>query len=132
MGKTAQVRDAQKSVNQETSPAHKTLVVGNIARWTAEGRAAVPHDDVRYYELDEVTEDTLNDLTPTIILSPLMGDNFDVLDIAARLNELGFQGQYRAITESIPDREMIRNEVKAHAPDLDFDLLMIPPTSDVR
>lgn len=65
-----------------------------------------------------------------MVLSPLVADGFDVIDIAIRLAELKYTGRYRAIAEDLPNGNMIRKEVRAHAPDLDFDLLMMSPIAN--
>lgn len=130
MGNSARKRVTQKCVNQESQAAHTTLVIGNLNRWIAEGRAPLPCDDFQFTELDHLTPALIYEFAPTMVLSPLMGDNFDVVDVALRLNELEFDGQYRAITETLPDPEIICKEVRALAPKVDFDLLMMPPVAN--
>jgi len=43
-----------------------------------------------------------------------------------KLIELRYQGRYRAIAEDLPDADLIRKEVQTFAPQLDFDLLLMP------
>ncbi len=119
--------DAQAYVTPDAGTDDRIMVIGNIARWSAEGRATIPSGHVQFSELGELTSAMFDTAAPAIILSPLMGDDFDVMDVAERLSDLGFQGRYRVITQALPDVDMIRSEVRALAPDLDFDLLMIPP-----
>ncbi|MEJ8560519.1 hypothetical protein QTO30_04240 [Yoonia sp. GPGPB17] len=107
------------------TPPEATLIIGDLARWSAEGRKLMAADNFQFSDLKSLSAPFFADIAPTIVLSPLFGDDFDVIDVATRLDELGYRGQYRAITENLPDDDMIRKEVRAHAPELDFDLLMM-------
>ena len=81
---------------------------------------------VSFVGISDLTARTLCETGASIILSPLVGDDFDVVDVAHTLKLLGFRGRYRAISEDLPDAELIREEIRAFAPDLDFDLLLMP------
>ncbi len=101
------------------------LVVGNLKRWKAEGRLTNRLDDFHFIDFDALNEKTLLDFAPDIILSPLFGDTFDALDIALRLQELGFKGRYRSVADQIPKGDAIRADIAIHAPDIDFDVLLL-------
>ena len=103
-----------------------TLVVGDVSRWKSEGRNMPQLCGVQFIGLGDLTETTLCATHPAIILSPLVADDFDVLDVAQRLASLGFLGRYRAISEGLFDPELIREEVRSFAPQLDFDLVVMP------
>jgi hypothetical protein len=62
-------------------------------------------------------------ISPTLVLSPLVQDSFDALEIAAHLSHLEFSGRYRAMVMSLPRSEMVRGEMKAAFPAMDFDLI---------
>lgn len=111
----------------ELALADRTLVIGNLARWCAEGRRVVPFDDVQFIDLCGLTAELLETFDPDLILSPLFGDGFDVIDVAQRLVTLRYRGRYRAISENMPDVVMIIKEVRTQAEGLDFDLLALPP-----
>ncbi|EBA10955.1 hypothetical protein [Roseobacter sp. CCS2] len=130
MDKATKRRGTQLRAQADADFDEKTLVIGNLARWNAEGRQTASSAHIQFSELRALTKTTLDDLSPSVILSPLMGDDFDVLDVAMRLVTFGYDGRYRAITENLPDAEMIRKEVRAHAPDLDFDILVMPPVAN--
>lgn len=130
MGKAAQQRNAQERASEKADNAQTALVVGNLSRWTAEGRTPVDCDTFQFSEFANLTADLLATLTPDIILSPLFGDDFDAIEVAVVLGDLGFQGQYRVITETLPNSDMIRREVRSQAPDLDFDLMMMAPVAN--
>jgi hypothetical protein len=63
---------------------------------------------------------------PDIILSPLVSEDFDAVDVAGVLSALAYDGPYRAVTDTLPDPEIIRKKVRNHAPYLDFDLVVLP------
>ncbi len=105
---------------------NNTLIVGDLARWEAEGRMKTTLADYRYIEIKSLTAEVVQDVEPEIILSPLVGDDFDAVDVAAKLTELQFNGKYRAIADDLPDADLIRSEIRSFAPELDFDLLLMP------
>lgn len=101
------------------------MVVGDLSRWLAEAREIGIVDDIAYIAFCDLDQETLTKHAPAIILSPLIADTFDVLDIATRLSELRFAGRYRALSTGNSDAKLIKAEVLATAPDLDFDILEI-------
>lgn len=130
MAHDARQRATQFNAVEKQATANVTLVIGNIARWTAEGRPPVKTDVFEFTEFAHLTQQLIDSINPDIILSPLMADDFDVVDVADRLHALGYCGCYRAITSNIPNADMIRAEVRNHAPEVDFDLLMMSPVAN--
>lgn len=107
---------------------HNTLVIGDITRWTAKGRDTADFGNFCFVTLDELSAALLLDQAPEIVLSPLVADGFDALDVAARLHELGFTGRYRVLAQGLPHVAIVSVEVAHVAPHLDFDVLEIPQT----
>lgn len=99
------------------------LVVGNLSRWRRTGPRLPDLPCFIFAAFGDVTADLLNSRCPSLVLSDLIADNFDVTDLARRLSSLGFAGQYRAITDGLPNRLVVMTEVRMVAPDLDFNLL---------
>jgi len=104
----------------------RTLIVGDIDRWSAAGRTTLDFENYAFCNHLELTTDLLRNFSPEIILSPLLGDAFDVLDIAAILRRLGYRGRYRAISPYVPNANVIVAEVASVAPAIDFDLFVMP------
>lgn len=102
------------------------LIIGDLERWQAEGRVIPELDGFAFIDIADLTAENISGATSGIVLSPLVGDGFDAVDVATRLVALGFQGRYRVIAPSLPDAALIREELHRMAPDLDFDLLPIP------
>ena len=101
----------------------RTLIVGDLPRWEAEGRDVSSFGAFHFVALGELTAELLRECDPAIILSPLVADEFDALDVAKTLADLEFKGRYRALSPTSADGEVIRSEVAAIAPTLDFDVL---------
>ncbi len=113
-------------VRQSTSG---TLVVGDLRRWTAEGRAFAGLSEFNFTNISRLDRDLINDLDPDIVLSPLVADEFDAVDVAVKLIDLNYRGKYRAITDQHINGPLIANEIRSLSPHLDFDLLQLgsPP-----
>jgi hypothetical protein len=79
------------------------------------GKAAV-HSD-----LSGLTGEDLG--SAIAVLSPLIGRDFDAVDVAIVLHRANYGGHYFAFAENIPDPEIAVREVAVVAPDLSFELL---------
>lgn len=104
-------------------PPSTVLVVGNLLRWQRAGRLVPNLPGFHFSAFGAVTANLLHDLDPALVLSALMGDDYDVIELARKLAWFGFDGQYRALTAGLPDAALVLNEVRAVAPGLDFALL---------
>jgi hypothetical protein len=105
------------------------LVIGNLQSWQRDGRSVPALEGFRFAGFDELTADLLDGVLPDLVLSPLMGESFDALDVAQRLDALGYRGRYRALTNPLPEPDAIRSEVRAVAPGLDFELFVMNEVS---
>ncbi|MFN3662436.1 MAG: hypothetical protein ACK4TM_06775 [Yoonia sp.] len=100
--------------------------MGDIARWKARGRLQDTMAHCHFLDLPELDACTIRRCNPGLVLSPLMADGFDAIDVAERLQAAGFAGRYRVLADALPDPDLIRREIRALAPALDFDLLVLP------
>lgn len=107
--------------------ARMILVIGTLREAVKAGRGALQDEGVRFVSFRDLTRDLLADTKPEMVLSALMGEGFDALDLARVLSDLGFQGLYRALTPPLPDPKSVRDEILGAAPGLDFDLLIVGP-----
>lgn len=101
------------------------LVVGALDGWQSNGRDLPEGDGLHFVGYDDLTAEHIAQVQPDIVLSALLGDSFDVIDLARKLEALGFQGRYRAIASGVPQPSLIVTEVRQHARDLDFDILVL-------
>ncbi len=128
MGKMTDLKDASDG-RGDGQPV--ILAVGEMAGWGGNS-AGLPLDSaITFVEFRELTAELLDSLTPDIVLSPLLCSSFDCLDLAQVLEALGFRGRYRAMSSQVPQPELIRREVKATCPRLDFDLVSVDVTRKV-
>lgn len=64
---------------------------------------------------------------PDLVIAPLFGSGFDILDLAQRLVMLGYRGPLRALTAALPDPDAVAREVRGHCKGIDFGLIVIAP-----
>lgn len=81
-------------------------------------------ETVCFVAFSEMTAELLEALEPAIIYSPLLTPSFDSTELAQRLQELGFKGQYCAVVKSVPAPQLIKNEVRMAAPLVNYDLVL--------
>jgi hypothetical protein len=62
---------------------------------------------------------------PVLVLSPLLTPVFDVIDLARYLSQRGYRGRYLALVDRLPSANLIRREVAAQYPDLNFDVVVL-------
>ncbi|MBC7147329.1 MAG: hypothetical protein H5U24_18310 [Thioclava marina] len=74
--------------------------------------------------------DLLDSARPEMILAPLMTPRFDILDLARKLDGLGYGGALRAYSAPLPSVQLIRAEMRSDFPKLDFDIFAVPDVGD--
>ncbi len=97
------------------------LVVGHIPDRTSLPR--IPGFHFRPYTA--VNRQLLTQLQPDVVLSALISHQFDAVELARLLADSGFTGRYRAVTEALPNRRAVVSDVRAMAPEVDFDLFVM-------
>ncbi len=87
--------------------------------------------DPMIIELPDLNAETFARLQPDVVLSPLVAGGFDCFDVAMALSHIGFGGAYRAVVSFVPDPALVKREVTACCPGLDFDIVItgVQPTS---
>ena len=102
------------------------LVLGGIGTVSAFPASAVLGDvsTLMALSFEELTEALLDAVSPKLVLSPLAWSDWDVLDVANQLQDIGYAGTYCAITPRLPRPDLITQEVAAKAPKIDFKLLL--------
>lgn len=107
------------------SRCHATvMVVGSCHEWKTEGPRLPADRHVAYVDIAEVTAEALAEVAPDMIVSPVLALNFDCIDLAIRLHELGYTGRYSALTSELPDPRLIESEIAAICPQLDFEVVV--------
>lgn len=106
------------------------LVIGPLRLTGGEGPPALRRDGYRFARFADLDAALLRDTAPAMVVSALIGDRFDAVDLARRLAELGYAGPYRALSPPLPRPALVKAEVRAAAPDLDFDLVVVSHDPD--
>ncbi|MEL6168509.1 MAG: hypothetical protein AAFR35_07440 [Pseudomonadota bacterium] len=102
------------------------LAVGDVSRWEQANGQRPVNAHIAFVEFHEISDVFLETVQPMMVISPLLTDTFDCIDLASVLSSLGFAGQYRAIAGSIPSPDIVRRELNSLCPDLDFDIVNLP------
>lgn len=110
---------------RETETARRILVVDPVFDLPPALRG-VTGAHVTVAKSADLTKDILLTANPDVVLVPLMAVSADVYDVTARLISLGYQGRVRAFCRPLPNAALIRNEVCARFPTLDFGLIELP------
>ncbi|TDT77844.1 hypothetical protein BDE40_1143 [Litoreibacter halocynthiae] len=81
---------------------------------------------VHFAPVDALDGEVLAELKPTTIISGLVSRGSDAFELARRLSDLKYEGQYQVLTTALPRPAMVRAEILSVAPDIDVQLLEIP------
>jgi hypothetical protein len=106
-------------------PGAMILVIGHPRPGGTGAHPALVQHGYRLACLGELDAGLLGAVQPDMVISALIGDGFDAIDVARRLVQLGYRGPYRALSHPLPRPGLVRAEVRAAAPDLDFDLVVV-------
>ena len=69
---------------------------------------------------------------PLLVLSRLVTPEFDALDLARMLAQHGYRGRYLALVDRLPDAKLIRREVAAQSPGINFDVIILDGSSPLH
>lgn len=86
----------------------------------------------RFVDFDELTPELLELHQPDVVLSPLVTQGFDCVELAHRLVNGGFGGRYRAFAGDLPRPDLVTREIRTSFPGLDFDLLVVAAGQETR
>lgn len=101
------------------------LAVGDLQEWRRTGHA-LPDEKLAFVAFEDITEETLQHYSPSIILSPVLATGFDCTDLILLLRNLSYKGLYRAIAQDMPKPALIEREVAQLYPGLDFKIEVQP------
>jgi hypothetical protein len=124
MGRSALVRAPQAPREGRVVSGQQLLIYAISQKARVIGDRNTGDPDVRLVEFDEFLE--LNVHRPAdVVLSPMVGDTYDCIDVAQHLFSAGFSGSYRVMTPDLPDPGILRQEIRSLCPGLDFDLVAL-------
>lgn len=108
------------------------LVVGEVEEWRALGRDLPHGGTLVFVALHELETALATGKEPQVVFSPLVCAQFDCLDVAQRLTDLGYGGRYRAFSPDLPNPDLILDEIAAICPDLDFAIVLLAEVPPAR
>lgn len=85
--------------------------------------------DVEATRFEALDAKRLAEFNPDTIISGLVTPDFDILDLAAKLAQLGFAGRLIALSTPLPNPQVIRAEVRAVSQEFQFELRIIGENS---
>ena len=71
-------------------------------------------------EFHQITEDVIRQVGPETVMSPVLARDFDCIELATHLHNLGFEGNYHAVAKNLPKPKLIEREVAQLCPRLNF------------
>lgn len=101
----------------------KVLAVGDIYEWKERGNPLPPKGDISFLAFHDVNEFALAVIQPSIIYSPVLARNFDCIELAMLLQNIGYTGIYRAVIQDLPKPELIEREVRQMCAGLRFEIV---------
>ena len=88
---------------------------------------------IRSVALDHLADTQLvGPAAPIFVLSRLVTPEFDALDLARMLSQYGYRGRYLAFVDRLPDAKLIRREVAAQSPVINFDVIILDGSSPLH
>lgn len=75
----------------------------------------------------DLTEETLNLLDPHVVITPLMSQSFDCMDVATCLASADFGGQVRVVAPWVPQPSLIAEELRRLYPTLTIEIWVQDP-----
>jgi hypothetical protein len=121
-GLTAQVPTADRK-EQDGLPV--ALTIGDTKTWLEQGKVIAAEHRVIYLDFNEVTPEMVLAIGPAVVMSPMLSNSFDCIDLACILQDAGFKGKYRALSRAIPNPKLVRREINDICPGLYFDLIVV-------
>jgi len=96
------------------------IAVGPNRQWLTSGSRPPVSDRLTAAAFEELDDRMLAIHEPDLVVSPVVTSGFDCIDVAQVLTDLGYRGPYRAITPGLPNPDIVRREVRALCPGIDF------------
>ena len=105
------------------------LVVGDGRHRDLSDRIGGP--GIHFVPYADLDQPLLAGLYPDIVVSALMSPVVDAIDLAARLDHLGYRGLFWALASTVPRIPMVRQEVNDVAPNIEFEIVTLSAISDL-
>ena len=103
----------------------RIVAVGDVEEWENQGNSLPVSGDITFMAFEDLDESSLAIHQPEVIYSPVLARNFDCIEMAMLLQNLGFSGTYRAVGQGLPKPELIEREVRQITRWLKFEIVQV-------
>ncbi len=100
------------------------LAVGETDEWLQSGQKIPRGNRIKFVSIQDICEDLLERLCPSVVISPALSKRFDCIDLAQILSGFRYAGRYRAVSHELPNPAMVEREILQLCPGLDFAILV--------
>lgn len=101
----------------------KAIAIGELDEWTNQGNSLPGESSISFLSFKDVSEAALAVHRPEVVYSPVLAKDFDCIDLASLLHNIGFQGTYRAVGNGLPKPELIEREVRQMCRRIKFEII---------
>lgn len=106
-------------------PFSKVLTVGDPNEWDDRDRVFPDARDMTFLHFENFNEATLEHYRPHSIYSQVLAPNFDCIELATLLQNLAFEGTYKAFGRNLPKPKLVECEVRQTCPYLNFEVVQL-------
>ncbi|MDA5094835.1 hypothetical protein O2N63_12140 [Aliiroseovarius sp. KMU-50] len=99
------------------------LAVGDVVPDTDRTTKFPESEKIQYLKISDINAEVLRWRRPLMIISPLMCNSFDSLELAVKLQELGYTGKFRVLAPNVANPNMILKEIASQAPSIDIEIM---------
>lgn len=125
MGQTgrAALHRAPRDDRAVTLDCERVLAIGRKSRPLGDVPSADGNAQIRLLGYDELLVQR-DPPQADLVLSPMVGDTFDCLDVAVQLHAQGFRGRLHVVAPALPDPAILRREVASICPGIHVDVVI--------
>ena len=110
---------------QASMPVSKVLAVGDPNEWEDRDHVFPNARDMAFLGFEIFDEAALDHYRPHSIYSQVLAPDFDCIELAERLQNLAFDGMYKAFGRNLPNPKLIEREVRQTCPNLNFQVVQL-------
>ena len=116
MSPQASLRPPTAQAQTRACPAPRRWLV--VEPMPAPALPFAPQDRVVHAHFDHLGPPLMARVLPDIVLAPLIAPRWDILDLAARLSDVGYTGLLVARSRPLPSTALVLHEIRGLFPEL--------------
>ena len=106
-------------------PVSKILAIGDPREWEDRDRIFPDAKDMSFLNFEKFDEAALEHYQPHSIYSQVLTPNFDCVELAVLLQNLAFDGIYKAFGRNLPKPKLVEREVRQSCPGVNFEVVQL-------